>query len=81
MGYAEELFLVCMTLLLMYSWMKPRSRADLLARRRSSRRRLQVAVLANSDHPLHFRGIATSNKKRHVTLIVSRARAMSERER
>ena len=54
MGYAEELFLVCMTLLLMYSWMKPRSRADLLARRRSSRRRLQVAVLANSDHPLHF---------------------------
>ena len=27
-GHAEEIYLMCMALILMYSWMKPRSRAD-----------------------------------------------------
>ena len=39
-GYAEELFLMCMALLLMYGWMKPRSRADPAADPRSAVKKL-----------------------------------------
>jgi len=41
-GYAEELFLVCMALLLMYGWMKPRSRADPAADPRSAVKKLHA---------------------------------------
>ena len=41
-GYEEEVYLVCMALILMYSWMKPRSRADPAADPRSAVKKLQA---------------------------------------
>ena len=39
-GHAEEIYLMCMALILMYSWMKPRSRADPAADPRNAVKKL-----------------------------------------
>ena len=41
-GYHEEVYLMCMALILLYSWMKPRSRADPAADPRNAVKKLQA---------------------------------------
>ena len=41
-GYIEEVYLMCMALILLYSWMKPRSRADPAADPRNAVKKLQA---------------------------------------
>ena len=50
-GHSEEIYLMCMALILMYSWMKPRSRADPAADPRNAAKKL---IAVRRRHRTHW---------------------------